>query len=198
MYLVVSFWQHSLDRPVFRTMEKSKEGSENLRRRIVDVHKSGKSLEVISKELQIPGSSVQTIVRRHRLFKSVTTLSNSGWRAKSSSSHERNLVRVFRNNLGTKCSGLPWTRNCQKDPFHLTMGWEDADQESSHFSKITTFKLDWNLELPTWTNQMPFGKKFYSQTRQRLSRLVTIIRGMFGGLRWGFQTYKHCTYYQVS
>jgi hypothetical protein len=41
-------------------MGKSKETSQDLRKKIVDVHKSGSSLGAISKCLKVPRSSVQT------------------------------------------------------------------------------------------------------------------------------------------
>ena len=47
-------------------MGKSKEISQDLRKTIVDLHKSGSSMEEISKRLKVPGSSVQTIVRKDK------------------------------------------------------------------------------------------------------------------------------------
>uniref|UniRef100_A0A673ZSY7 Uncharacterized protein n=1 Tax=Salmo trutta TaxID=8032 RepID=A0A673ZSY7_SALTR len=46
-------------------MGKLKEISQDLRKRIVDLHKSGSSLGAISKRLMVPRSSVQTIVRKY-------------------------------------------------------------------------------------------------------------------------------------
>ena len=46
-------------------MGKSKEISQDLRKKIVDLHKSGSSLGAISKCLKVPRSSVQTIVRTY-------------------------------------------------------------------------------------------------------------------------------------
>uniref|UniRef100_A0AAZ3QNS3 Transposase Tc1-like domain-containing protein n=1 Tax=Oncorhynchus tshawytscha TaxID=74940 RepID=A0AAZ3QNS3_ONCTS len=47
-------------------MGKSKEISQDLRKRIVDLHKSGSSLGAISKHLKVPCSSVQTIVLKYK------------------------------------------------------------------------------------------------------------------------------------
>uniref|UniRef100_A0A147A9W2 Transposase n=1 Tax=Fundulus heteroclitus TaxID=8078 RepID=A0A147A9W2_FUNHE len=82
-------------------MGKSKELSEDVRRRIVDLHKSGKSLGAISKELQIPKSSVQSIIRKYDLFGCVSTLPRSGRRPKLSHSDELKLVKMFKDNPGT-------------------------------------------------------------------------------------------------
>nr|2M8E_A Chain A, SLEEPING BEAUTY TRANSPOSASE [synthetic construct] len=48
------------------SMGKSKEISQDLRKKIVDLHKSGSSLGAISKRLKVPRSSVQTIVRKYK------------------------------------------------------------------------------------------------------------------------------------
>jgi transposase len=47
-------------------MVKSKEISQDLRKTIVDLHKSGSYLEAISKHLKIPRSPVQTIVKEYK------------------------------------------------------------------------------------------------------------------------------------
>ena len=65
-------------------MEKSKEHSADLKKRMVDSHKSVMSLGAISKQLQILRSSVQTIVRMYSLLGIVATLTMSGRRPKLS------------------------------------------------------------------------------------------------------------------
>ncbi|KAI4873237.1 hypothetical protein NFI96_022814 [Prochilodus magdalenae] len=47
-------------------MGKSKEISQDIRKRIVDLHKSGSSLSAISRCLKVPRSSVQTIIRKYK------------------------------------------------------------------------------------------------------------------------------------
>uniref|UniRef100_A0A3Q0QXX1 Uncharacterized protein n=1 Tax=Amphilophus citrinellus TaxID=61819 RepID=A0A3Q0QXX1_AMPCI len=58
-------------------------------RRTLDLHRLGRSLGTISKQLQIPRSPVQ-----YKLFRCVTTLPRSGRRPKLSPSHERKLVKI--------------------------------------------------------------------------------------------------------
>ncbi|CDQ63909.1 unnamed protein product [Oncorhynchus mykiss] len=62
-----------ISRPTFKPrasllaiMEKSKEISQNLRKKIVDLHRSGSSLGAMSECLKVPRSSVQTIVRKYK------------------------------------------------------------------------------------------------------------------------------------
>ena len=62
-----------VSRPTFKLsaslldiMGKSKEISQDFRKLIVDLHKSGSSLGAISKRLKVPHSSVQTIVRKYK------------------------------------------------------------------------------------------------------------------------------------
>uniref|UniRef100_A0A8C8G1M9 Transposase Tc1-like domain-containing protein n=1 Tax=Oncorhynchus tshawytscha TaxID=74940 RepID=A0A8C8G1M9_ONCTS len=47
-------------------MGKSKEIGQDLRKKVVDLHKSGSSLGAISKRLKVPRSSVQTIVCKYK------------------------------------------------------------------------------------------------------------------------------------
>ena len=52
--------------PLLDIMGKSKEISQDLRKKIVDLHKSGSFLGAISKLLKVPCSSVKTIVRKYK------------------------------------------------------------------------------------------------------------------------------------
>ena len=59
---------------------KSKEISQDLRKKIVDVHKSGSSLGAIFKRLKVPRSSVQTIVRKYKHHGTTQQSNRSGRR----------------------------------------------------------------------------------------------------------------------
>ena len=74
-------------------MGKSKEISQDLRKKIVDLHKSGSSLGVISKLLKVPRSSVQTIVRKYKHHGTTQPSYHSGRRRVLSPRDERTLVR---------------------------------------------------------------------------------------------------------
>lgn len=67
-------WQHSLGWPTHSTIGKSKELSADLIwTRMVDLHKSGTSLWIHSKQLPTPTSSVQTTVCKHKLLGGVAS-----------------------------------------------------------------------------------------------------------------------------
>ena len=74
-------------------MGKSKEISQDIRKKIVDLHKSGSSLGAISKHLKVPHSSVQTIVRKYEHHGSTQPSYRSGRRHVLSPRHECTLVR---------------------------------------------------------------------------------------------------------
>ena len=83
--LEVYLWMAS--RPTFKLsaslldiMGKSKEISQDLKKIIVDLHKSGSSLGAISKRLKVPHSSVQTIVRKYKHHGTMQPLYSSGRR----------------------------------------------------------------------------------------------------------------------
>ena len=79
-------------------MDKSKELSTDLKRRIIDLNKSGKSLGAISKQLQVQRTTVQTIVCNYKVHGTVVSLprSRSGISRKLSTALERKLVRMVR------------------------------------------------------------------------------------------------------
>nr|XP_054749652.1 uncharacterized protein LOC129255120 [Lytechinus pictus] len=75
-------------------MGKSKQYTEDLRQRVVELHKSGSSLGVISKTLIMPHASVQTIIRKHKTLGTVQNLPRSGRKRKLNRTAEGRLVRT--------------------------------------------------------------------------------------------------------
>ena len=87
-------------------MGKSKEISQDLRKKIVDLHKSGSSLGAISKRLKVPRSSVQTIVRKYKHHGTTQPSYRSGRRRVLSPRDERTLVRKVQINPRTTAKDL--------------------------------------------------------------------------------------------
>ncbi|CDQ58962.1 unnamed protein product [Oncorhynchus mykiss] len=75
-------------------MGKSKEIRQDLRKIIVDLHKSGSSLETISKCLKVPRSSVQTIVCKYKHHGTTQLSYHSGRKRVLSPRDERTLVQI--------------------------------------------------------------------------------------------------------
>uniref|UniRef100_A0AAZ3RKZ5 Transposase Tc1-like domain-containing protein n=1 Tax=Oncorhynchus tshawytscha TaxID=74940 RepID=A0AAZ3RKZ5_ONCTS len=82
-------------------MGKSKEISQDLRKIIVDLRKSGSSMGAISKRLKVPCSSVQTIVRKYKHHGTTQPSYRSGRRCVLSPRDERTLVRKVQINPRT-------------------------------------------------------------------------------------------------
>ena len=89
-----------ISRPTFKLsaslldiMGKSKEISQDLRKKIVDLHKSVSSLGAISKRLKVPRSSVQTIVRKYKYHWTTQLSYRSGMRQFLSPRDECTSVR---------------------------------------------------------------------------------------------------------
>lgn len=82
-------------------MAKSREYSIDLKTRVITLHKSGLSLGKISKQLKVPRSSVQSIVRKFKSQGTVVTSSRSGRKSKISKTAERKLLRLVKNNPTT-------------------------------------------------------------------------------------------------
>lgn len=73
----------------------------DLKKRIIDFNKSGKSLVAISKQLQVPRSTVHTIVCRYKVHGTVASLPLSGRKRKPSPATERKMVRMVKNQQST-------------------------------------------------------------------------------------------------
>ena len=104
-------YHHS--RPTFKLsaslldiMGKYKEISQDLRKKIVDLHKSGSSLGTISKRLKTPHSSVQTIVCKYKHHGSMQPSYRSGRRLVLSPRDERTLVRKVQINPRTTAKDI--------------------------------------------------------------------------------------------
>ena len=82
-------------------MGKSKEISQDLRKKIVALHKSGSSLGAISKHLKVPRSTVQTIVRKYKHHGTTQPSHHSGRRCALSPRDEPALVRKVQINHRT-------------------------------------------------------------------------------------------------
>ena len=104
----VSYW--APDRPLhvssgaatdvvgLRDMGKAKELSKDLREKIVELYKTGKGYKKISKELRMPISSVQTLIKKWKMRDSVETKPRSGRPTKISATTARVIVRDAKKN----------------------------------------------------------------------------------------------------
>lgn len=159
---------------------------DHLRSRIVDLHKLGRYFSgPLSKEPFFPRALLQRIVQKYNLFGLADTLPRSGQRAKLSPSDDRKLVE---HQVKHQCPYPQWSEYC------FSMDLEGANQGT--YFKMDTFKLDCNLQLPTWTSQMPSGEMFYAQMRKCLSCLAKMTGDMFGGVKVRVSNLR--TLYQLS
>ncbi|KAG2468811.1 TC1A transposase, partial [Polypterus senegalus] len=77
---------------------KSKELFVDLRDRIVSRHKYGECYRTISAALKVPMSTVASIIRKWKKFKTIRTLPRAGWPSKLSDRGRRALVREVTKN----------------------------------------------------------------------------------------------------
>ena len=96
--LILVYWRCTcgcISRPSFKlsaSLIKSKEISQDLGKKIVDLHKSGSSLGAISKRRSVPRLSVQTIVRKYKHHGTTLPSYHSRRRRVLSPRDERTLV----------------------------------------------------------------------------------------------------------
>jgi transposase len=79
-------------------MPRTKEISEDLRLRIVDLHKAGKGYKSISKSLDVHQSTVRQIVYKWRKFSTVATLPMSSRPAKMTAKGQRRMLNEVKKN----------------------------------------------------------------------------------------------------
>ncbi|XP_034066668.1 guanine nucleotide-binding protein G(I)/G(S)/G(O) subunit gamma-10 isoform X1 [Gymnodraco acuticeps] len=79
-------------------MPRTKELSEDLRLRIVDLHKAGKGYKSISESLDVHQSTVRQIVYKWRKFSTVATLPRSGRPVKMTARAQRRMLNEVKKN----------------------------------------------------------------------------------------------------
>ena len=79
-------------------MPRTKEISEDIRLRIVDLHKAGKGYKSISKNLDVHQSMVRQIVYKWRMLSTVATLPRSGHPAKMTARSQHRMLNEIKKN----------------------------------------------------------------------------------------------------
>ena len=87
-------------------MAKKKELSEDLRQRLVCAHSKGKGYKAISKQYDVPVSTVQSIINKYKKFNTVKNLSGRGRKCKVSPKLARKICREVSNNPRTTTKAL--------------------------------------------------------------------------------------------
>ena len=79
-------------------MPRTKETSDDLRLRIVDLHEAGKGYKSISKSLDVHQSTVRQIVNKWRKFSTVATLPKSARPANVTARTQRRMLNEVKTN----------------------------------------------------------------------------------------------------
>ncbi|KAG2456859.1 TCB1 transposase, partial [Polypterus senegalus] len=135
---------------------KSKELSVDLRDRIVSRHKSGEGYRKISAALKVLMSTVASIIRKWKKFKTTRTLPRAGWQSKLSDRGRRALVRevtknpivtlselqrssifVYNRNLRYSLSSTG-THDLAQHPVHTS-----TEQSRSKKTPLTNPRINW-------------------------------------------------------
>ena len=87
-------------------MPRTNKISEDLRLRIVDLHKAGKSYKSISKSLDVHQSTIRQIVYKWRKFSTVSTLLRSGRPAKMTARAQRRMLNGVKKNPRVRAEDL--------------------------------------------------------------------------------------------
>ena len=174
---------YPLDSATNTMMGKSNQLSTDLQKYIMHLNKSGMSFWAISKQLQVPRSTVRKIV----VYKVHGTVSLP----RSGRKHNYHLLwwenwsgwlRVTKQKSISVTSWKLLEDRCQcpqSSVFSITMGWEAAMQDTSPCSRRSTSKLDRSLLLITWTKKKNIWRKTLQSDETK--NLATMTNIMFGG-----------------
>lgn len=90
-------------------MPRSKEIPEDIRRKVVEAHESGKGYKLISKAIGLPKTTIRAILRKWKRFGTVVTLPRSGRPPKISPRARREIIREVMKNPCTTSKDLQAT-----------------------------------------------------------------------------------------
>ncbi|XP_017314587.2 putative mediator of RNA polymerase II transcription subunit 24 [Ictalurus punctatus] len=90
-------------------MPRSKEIPEDIRRKVVEAHETGKGYKLISKAIGLPKTTVRAILRKWKRFGTVVTLPRSGRPSKISLRARREIIREVMKNPCTTSKDLQAT-----------------------------------------------------------------------------------------
>lgn len=147
-------------------MPRTKEISEDLRLRIVDLHKAGKGYKSISKSLDVHQSTVRQIVYKWRKFSTVATLPRSGRPAKMTARAQRRMLNEVKKNPRVSAKDL------QKSLEHANISVDESTIRKT---------LNKNgVHGRTWMFHSATGKIFCGQMKLQLSCLEGTHNTMCG------------------
>ena len=141
-------------------MPSTKELSEDLRLRIVDLHKAGKGYKSNSKSLAVHQSMVRQIVYRWRKFSTATTLPRSGHPVKMTARAQRRLLNEVKKNPRVSAKDLQKSLAYANIPVNLRylkntkqewISWEDTTEEATAVQKNIAARLQFaqeHLDVP--------------------------------------------------
>ena len=83
---------------LWTVMAKTKELTKDLRLRTVAAHKSGNGYKAISKCFQVTVATVQSIIKKYKMFRTVENLRGRGWKPKVTPVLARRMVKEVKKN----------------------------------------------------------------------------------------------------
>lgn len=109
----------------------------DLEKQITDLNKSGKSLEAILKQLQVPSFNVQTIIFfKYKVPGTVTSLPRSGRKGRLSPAAERKSVRIVKSQPRTTKKAVAEAAITKPFPLRLKFAADHMDKEKAFWRKL--------------------------------------------------------------
>ena len=155
------------------------------------MHNEEKGYGKISKDLQLPKSTVQSIIKKVKDSGNLENLSRSGRPAKVSTTGIRRIVREVNKNpvlpemkLDRSWRILAPVSVVQLWPtFYTRQTWEAAVLEKLLYCVPCTWRLVSSIRMNTLLKNLLIGTVYCGQTRQNWNFSAIQVLSMFGGKR---------------
>ena len=149
---------------------KTKEHSKRLREKIIERYKSGDGYKKISNSLDIPQSSVKSIIKKWKEYVTCLNLPKAGRPHKQSDRARRRLVR--------EATKTPMTTLKELKASVAQMG--ETIVHTTTVAQVLIRNLAWNSPKGMWETPRSIGRRFFGLMRQKCSFLAIRLDAMFG------------------
>ncbi|KAI4903754.1 hypothetical protein NFI96_023333, partial [Prochilodus magdalenae] len=156
-----------------------KELSQDIRNRIIDKHVKGKGYKTISKQLDVPLTTVAYIIQKFRIHGTVAHLPGRGRRRETDDKSKRRIIRMVTKEPRKTSKEIKGELQAQGTSVSdRTIRQSGLNGRSPRRTSLLQ-KPDWNLPNYIFTCHKASGRMSYGQMRQKWNFLARHISSMF-------------------
>ena len=174
--------------------KKTRELSEEVRHKIVAKHGQSQGYKSISRDLNVPVSTVRNIIRKFKADGTVANLPGRGRKRKLDQRLQRRIVQMVEKVPQSTEKQMQLTPSVTNSMKGGSVGGYPGEP---HRWERHTRKPEWSLPKHTCTSQNPSGRMSCGQMRPNYSFLLKNIISMFTETKGSLQSKEHLLYSQT-